>query len=122
MGIRINALTDTNNKFVKAADEYLEIFIIKYFSIFKSWYYRFTNDYKIEQEALKTLKNLTQVVISNKRMNKDNKTVVKSEEDFGIKPKMALLDMLMNLNEKDSLTEEELNDQVNTFLFAVRMK
>lgn len=122
MGKQINAQLEENNKYVKAVDDFMELFMLRYFSILRKykWFYRFTEDYEKEQKILNTLKNLTSIVISNKKQQKATEIKKNENEDFGIKKRLALLDLLLDLKDEDALTDKELNDQVNTFLFAVR--
>lgn len=96
--------------------------MLKFFSVLKRFrfYYRFTADYKREQKCLKVLKTMTKIVVENRRNereSKQNKANVE-ENEFGIKKKIAFLDLLMNL-EDEVLTNDEINDEVNTFLFGV---
>lgn len=51
----------------------------------------------------------------NKSSNQDNL------DEFGVKRKRAFLDLLLELRDtENSLSDEELINEVNTFLFAVK--
>lgn len=123
MGIKINAQQNENKAYVHAVGEFMELYMLKFFSILKRFrfYYLLTADYKKEQKCLKVLKNMTRIVVENKRKEREGKQKddITDENEFGIKKKVAFLDVLMNLEDGDVLTNEEINDEVNTFLFGV---
>lgn len=126
MGFKVNAQLKENKEYVNAVEEFMELYMLKYFSLLRryNWYYRFTSDYKKEQKTLKILKNMTKVVVANRKKERDaneNKTTVNADNEFGIKKRTAFLDLLLDMKDEDALTEQELNDEVNTFLFAVNM-
>lgn len=122
MGIKINAQLKENKDYVYAVEHFLEIYMLKYFSLLMrcQWYYRMTELYKKEQQILKTLKNMTKLVIKT-RIGEREKLGNKEESinEFGIKKKKAFLDLLLDLKDDGQLSEQEVNDNVNTFLFGV---
>lgn len=74
--------------------------------------FRFTEDYQIEAEAVRRIRNFTQQVIDERRLNKESDSKSK---------KSSLLDILLQAKIDDKpMTDEELIDEVQSFLFAVK--
>lgn len=121
MGVKINAQLNENLEFVGAINNFLDILMRRYFAFLKrfDFYYKFTEDYKNEKKSVKILNEMTQRVIEDRKRERLNNDVnnAKSDQDLGIKKKVALLDLLLDL--KDQFTDKELCDEVNTFFFAV---
>lgn len=122
MGVKINAQLNENPEYVAAVKDFLDILMRRYFSFLKrfDFYYKFTEDYKKEQKSLAILNGMTQRVVENRkkeRAKKVNNVNKENEQDLGIKRKVALLDLLLDL--RDEFTDKELCDEVNTFFFAV---
>lgn len=124
MGIQLNSQKNKNIEYVRAIEDYLDLFIVKYFSIFRRFdsYYRLTKDYKREQEALCIIHDMTRSVIRNReneRKNTNNIKVGDVNNEFGIKRKIAFMDLLLDLKDRGNFTERDIRDEANTFLVAV---
>lgn len=124
MGLKLNIQLKENKDYVHAVDNFMTNLLGRYFSLLKryQWYYQFTNDYQVEQKLTKTLRGMAKMVIKkgiqerNARGPTNNEAI---EDEFGIKKKLAFLDLLLQLKGEKQMSEQELNNQVNTFLFAV---
>lgn len=127
MGVKINAQLNENREYVQAVKDFLELLMEKYFSFLKriNCYYKLTNDYVREEKSLKILNEMTKRVIENRKKERANmkhsNNTNEAEQEFGIKKKVALLDLLLNLKDDDSFTDQELCDEVNSFFFAVTL-
>lgn len=124
MGTSVNAQDDVDSEYVKCVDILLGILIDRAFSPFlqNEFLYRFSNTYRIEQQALKVVHGYSRSVI-NKRMAEFSKSQ-KEEESFGdtmgIKKKKAFLDLLLEYSSKDpSFTFDDICQEVDTFMFEV---
>jgi cytochrome P450 family 4 len=81
-----------------------------------------TQDKKDHDKCLKLLHGFTQDIVKKRRqtITNDEGDVSKlDEEDFGIKRRMALLDVLLKSTVDDGrpLTNEEISEEVDTFMF-----
>jgi cytochrome P450 family 4 len=105
-----------------------EISFMKMFDIVKQveFLYRFTEMHKQERKCLKTLHAFTDSVIAAKRkelMNKidDEAESANSKNDFGIRKKTALLDLLLQSTiDGKPLSDRDIREEVDTFMFAVK--
>lgn len=84
--------------------------------------YRFTEMYRQEQRVLKTLHDFTKSVIVSRKQElaaADMKSAV-DENDMGIKKKTAFLDLLLQSTvEGQPLSNEDIREEVDTFMFEV---
>lgn len=122
MGYKMNAQTNGNFEYVEAVHGYLEIFIERFFSVLNRFdcFYKLTPSYRNETKYLKILKGMTKRVIDNHKIEKGEND---ESSEFGIKRKLAFLDLLLKQQGfENALDVEEINDEVNTFLFAVRKR
>ncbi|KAI4465971.1 cytochrome p450 family 4 [Holotrichia oblita] len=122
MGTSVNAQDDVNSEYVKCVDILLGILIDRAFSPFlqNEFLYRFSNTYRIEQQALKVVHGYSRSVI-NKRMTeflKNQKEEESCVDIMGIKKKKAFLDLLLEYSSKDpSFTFDDICQEVDTFMF-----
>lgn len=120
MGVKLNAQEEPQSDYVRAVKDMCRIIVERSISATKRFFllYRFSEDYKIEQNALKILHSLSNSVIASRKneVNK-NKYRVEVEEN----KKRPLLDILLIESNKETepLTDEELRQEVDTFMFAV---
>lgn len=94
---------------------------LKRFDVF----YRLTSMFRQEKKALKILHDFTLSVIASRKKEllskgaKPAKSV--SDDGFGIKKKTAFLDMLLESTiEGDALSDEDIREEVDTFMFEVK--
>lgn len=125
MGVPINAQHNENREYTDAIDNYLKLFILKFFSIIRRVkpYYKLTKDYETEEKVSKIIKDMTKMVIERCKERRQDHNIDKTnlrEDEFGIKRKVALMDLLLDLYYNKDFTEEDLNDEANTFIIAVR--
>lgn len=123
MNMRINAMNDGSIEYVNAVKIYLEIFLVRFFSLTMQHdvIFKFTKGYRLQQEAVKILKGFTESVIKKRR--EERKLAVKEEaisdnNSLGIKKRIAFLDLLLDLAEEEGLTDDEIREEVDTFMFA----
>lgn len=126
MGVKINAQKYPKSDYVAAVNSMCRIIVERSVSPFKRFwiFYRFTQDYQIEQKALKILHNMSNSVIKSRKeelSNKENELI--EVDEFGKKKRCKpLLDILLSYSMKEdeaALTDEELRQEVDTFMFAV---
>ncbi|CAG9763236.1 unnamed protein product [Ceutorhynchus assimilis] len=119
-GTPINAQAQGNPKYVAAVKTFLEIFVFRFYSGFMGHplLFRFSEHYKVYHETLNVLHDFCEKVIKKRKEEfaKKGKMTVNNEE--GIKIRSALLDMLLEANQNGgNLTDEDIRDEVNTFMF-----
>lgn len=91
----------------------------KRFNIF----YRFSKMYHQELDALKILHGFTDSVIASRRKELITKIETNSDnnnDELGIKKKTAFLDLLLKSTiEGQPLSNEDIREEVDTFMFEV---
>lgn len=124
MGVNINAQKHPSSDYVRSVKEMCRIVMSRAISIIKhnDFLYRFTNDYGKEQNALECLHDFSNTVIKKKKkelLRSNHKNNESSINEFGIKEKKVFLDLLIEFSqkEKDPLTDLELREEVDTFVF-----
>ncbi|XP_075228426.1 cytochrome P450 4C1-like isoform X3 [Lycorma delicatula] len=123
MGIQINAQLEKENEFARAIHDVT--FAVLYRAI-KPWLFpRILFDISPTgisfNKKVKLIHNFIQELIDNKRKQRAEGKVVENEKEsdetsfaYGQKKKAAFLDLLIDYD----LTDEEILNQVNTFMFA----
>lgn len=85
-------------------------------------FFRFSKYYKMEKDALKILHGFTDKVIQERHAElvKKQSSSKNDNDDIGIKKKTAFLDMLLQATtDGRPLTDIEIRDEVDTFMFEV---
>uniref|UniRef100_A0A914CPP3 Cytochrome P450 n=1 Tax=Acrobeloides nanus TaxID=290746 RepID=A0A914CPP3_9BILA len=116
MGIELNAQGDPNQPYVKAVEQYnlltFEFGLNPLNWIAPIWYA--TGKAKKRQETLETLLGFTQKVINERAEIFDE--LEKSGQKVE-KKRMAFLDMLLNMKNENQLSNEDIREEVDTFMF-----
>nr|WDY85989.1 cytochrome P450 4BR18 [Pagiophloeus tsushimanus] len=119
-GTPIGAQSQENPKYVAAVKTFLEIFVFRFFS---GWmghplFFRFSEPYKVFHETLNTLHVFCDKVIKKRKEEYAKLGRMTGEREDGVKIRSALLDMLLEANQNGgNLSDEDLRDEVNTFMF-----
>lgn len=120
MGTKINAQEDTYSNYVSCIKEECQILVDRARSILKSIdvMYVFYQDYWNERKVLKTLHNFTKTVLSKRKQEftkRDNSVKDKEHGRY-----LSFLDLLLEYSSgEDSMTDKEIAEEVDTFMFAV---
>ena len=112
MGTKLNVQSGENSRYVQSVQQMCRIVIERALSSIKFLNCTFwlSNDYYIQKSALKILHGFTLSVINSKR----NKTV------HGETKRMAFLDLLLKVsNDENVLKIDEIQEEVDTFMFEV---
>lgn len=128
MGVSVEAQKYEHSDYVKNVKLMCRIGLVRTTSIIKSndILYRFCPEFFWERKAIKELHDVTYSVI-DKRMNKTDGVIsdvvkVWDDSDIGKKKKLALLDILLaSTVEGEPLSREEIREEVDTFMFEVRI-
>ncbi|KYB27581.1 putative cytochrome P450 4d14-like Protein [Tribolium castaneum] len=110
MGTQINAQKGQNAKYVQSVREMCRILIDRGLSPLKilNNTYWMTKDYYIEKKSLKVLHSFTSSVIEKRKAERNERNCTK----------LAFLDLLLKFsNEGELLTDQELREEVDTFMF-----
>lgn len=124
MGVNINAQKHPTSEYVRSVKEMCRIVMARGMSYIWQidFFYRFTNDFKKEQKALEVLHGLSNSVIQQRKQEvwaKGDSDKNDENNELGTKRRKAFLDLLLEFsqNEKNPLTDEELREEVDTFMF-----
>lgn len=127
MGISINAQEDSTSDYVRSVKNMCRIIVERSISPIQMcpFMYPFTRNYWTEKNALKLLHKQTNEVIYARRKEletlKEN-YVDKNKEIFS-KKKKPFLDLLLETKIGDEpLTQEEIREEVDTFMFEVNIR
>ncbi|XP_017787229.1 PREDICTED: probable cytochrome P450 4d14 isoform X2 [Nicrophorus vespilloides] len=122
MGTSVNAQCNPDHKYMEAIKTMLDIAVARIMNpIYRNeWAYKFTNIYKTEMKALETITSFSLGIIEKRRKFLESRHSVDENEcdEFGKRRKMTFMDILLKstINGKP-LTNEEIRQEVDTFLF-----
>lgn len=123
MGTSINAQSDTESEYVYSVKQMCRMTHERTTNPLKNIDALFwlTKDAKIEQKAVDVLHRHTDKVIRNRKQTKLPKSDSILEDGDGKKRKLALLDLLLEYNMRDEplISEKEIREEVDTFMFGV---
>ncbi|XP_053692133.1 probable cytochrome P450 4d14 [Sabethes cyaneus] len=117
----------TQSSYTLAVEEMATIAFLRMFNrfYFSDFIFRFSKFYPTYGRCLKTIQNFTLSIIEKRRKTlqqnaaEDGQQPPQGNDDLGSKPKMALLDILLQTNiDGRPLTDEEIREEVDTFMFA----
>ncbi|KAJ8715557.1 hypothetical protein PYW07_010039 [Mythimna separata] len=121
-GITAEEDKDFNNLYMAAVDQILNIIALRFSNVWlqSELVYSFTRLKKKQDEVIKVLNAMSTAVI--KRKKELMKSVPRSEWEeqrkrSGIKCK-ALMDLLLELSEENTLTDKEIREEVDTAIVA----
>ncbi|XP_014474605.1 PREDICTED: cytochrome P450 4c3-like [Dinoponera quadriceps] len=119
MGIQLNAQNNYNNEYVIAVDKVASIMQMRFTNIWISFdpIFKMTRWGKEHDSALRIINELVGKVVA------DRKTEWISKRDGNFNEpttrKQAMLDLLLEMSHKHTdLTDEDIRDEVNTFMYA----
>lgn len=123
MGISLHTQEDETCEYVKSVKEMGRILMTRALTIkHLDLVYRFSRDYYKEKNALKILHGVTDSVIAEKRkqLQNDKKASNENNLEFGVKKRLAFLDLLMNIEiDGEPLSDADIREEVDTFMFEV---
>jgi cytochrome P450 family 4 len=120
MGVKVAAQEGHNTEYVEAVRGYLDIFIVRTFSPLYKFdpLFKLSPMYTTYKKCLKTLHAFSNNIIIRRRAEKSEQnldsTVV---SDDGTKRKVALLDMLLESENYNVLSNEDIREEIDTFMF-----
>lgn len=124
MGVKINAQEAPQSEYVTAVKDMCRIIVDRSVSATKRFnlLYRLSADYAVERRAVHVLHSLSNSVIKARKEEMKEKPQDANVDEFGVKRRnKALLDILLEASQKEEqpLTDDELRQEVDTFMFAV---
>ncbi|KAI8115367.1 Cytochrome P450 4d2 [Lucilia cuprina] len=129
MGVKINAQMDSKSDVVKAIIEVTDIMSIRFirpqYAYIPTLRLFSPKTYHSQEKNIKILHDFTEKIIAERQKSllKDqdqNKGLELNDDpqDLGLKKRMALLDVLLQSTvEGETLTDKQIRDEVNTFMF-----
>lgn len=121
MGTVINAQDNPNLAFVHSIQEMCHLIFLRVMSPLRvNWIYRLTKFYQREVNALKELRNFSDTIIAKRKAVLEQKGTFDAVDEFGTKRKHSFLDVLLQATVNGrKLTDEEIRNEVDTFMFEV---
>ncbi|XP_026682214.1 cytochrome P450 4C1-like [Diaphorina citri] len=127
MGSEINAQASSESDYVRAVYDISTLVLERMMRpwLWPSLIFGLTRDGKRHEENLKILHGFTRRVIEERKAARAAGGVREGndlDENFGKKKRVAFLDLLLEASESSEtpLTDEELREEVDTFMFEVR--
>lgn len=123
MGTQVNTQMGNNFEYINAVKQYLQLVLKKQFSMIKRFdiFYKQTVDYKLLHKLADTLHSFTNSVIRKRRKELLKSTQIEKNGDDGSKKKEVFLNLLLQVNNEGTpLTDEDIREEVDTFMFEVK--
>lgn len=127
MGVKVNAQEDPTNEYVVAVSKMCNIMMLRANSAWKRFdlLFRFTNTFSLQTKILKVIHGFTKSVIEKRHqelLQNNNKSPSSNiKDDIGTKKKCVFLDVLLQSTiDGKPLTDDDIIDEVETFLLGVR--
>ncbi|XP_026678195.1 cytochrome P450 4c3-like [Diaphorina citri] len=122
MGRKINAQDDSNSEYVKAVYEIGSIIQKRQAKIHlqPDFLFRLSSLYKNHQRCLNTLHSFSYKVINERKADlKARRNIEETMEDSAedVKKRPAFLDLLIEASERHNLSDENIREEVDTFMF-----
>uniref|UniRef100_A0A2M4DLR0 Putative cytochrome n=1 Tax=Anopheles darlingi TaxID=43151 RepID=A0A2M4DLR0_ANODA len=126
MGTKVNAQLNADSEYVQAVKDITKLIQSRIFDFLlrNNFFYRFSDNRRKQQAALKVLHGYTDSVIRGRKEELhreamgDVSKVDINENDLGIKKRMAFLDLLLQSTiDGQPLTDLEIREEVDTFMF-----
>ncbi|KAI5703803.1 hypothetical protein M8J75_016388 [Diaphorina citri] len=123
MGRKINAQGDSNSDYVKAVYEIGSIIQKRQAKIYlqPDILFRLSSLYKKHQCCLNTLHSFSYKVINERKAElearKNTEDETKEDPTEHVKKRPAFLDLLIEASERHNLTDENIREEVDTFMF-----
>ncbi|EFA09279.1 cytochrome P450 4c3 isoform X2 [Tribolium castaneum] len=120
MGISINAQEDSTSDYVQSVKNVCRIMVERSISPLQMcpFMYPLTKNYWTEKKSLKILHKQTNDVINARRKELESSKEVSSYEENFTKKKKPFLDLLLETKiDNRLLTQEEIREEVDTFMF-----
>ncbi|XP_018800716.1 PREDICTED: cytochrome P450 4ae1 [Bactrocera latifrons] len=130
MGVCVHAQQDSKSDFVQAVNDVTNIVATRFIRpilVFPRLFKLLRpQQYEKQMEGIRIMHRFTEQIIEERRTALQNKYNTSTESavnpemlDIGLKPRMALLDVLLQSTTTDGqpLTDAQIRDEVNTFMF-----
>ncbi|XP_017784596.1 PREDICTED: cytochrome P450 4c3-like [Nicrophorus vespilloides] len=121
MGTNVNAQLNAESAYVKSVRTMGEIVARRSFNIFtqNDFLYFFTKDYRTEKKLVAIIHEYTNSVIAQRKKVLESQNIDTKVNELGRKRRLAFLDLMLQSSvDGQILTDEEIRDEVNTFMFA----
>ncbi|GAB0097248.1 Cytochrome P450 [Sergentomyia squamirostris] len=124
MGTPVNSLLNENMEYVEGVKEITNILHKRMYNALLRLdiFFKLSKSGAQERKAVKILHKWTDRVIQTRKKylaEKKTPQIISEDDDIGQKNKMALLDILLQSQaDNNSLSDEDIREEVNTFMFA----
>ncbi|XP_051155980.1 cytochrome P450 4C1-like [Leptopilina boulardi] len=122
MGANIDVQRNQDIEYIKALEVLLQVLVKRIFYPWLNydWIFYKTKMGKDFKRSVELTNNFTIGIIKKRRQLRKLKNSEDKRDEFGKRQKKAFLDLILDLdeNEKVHMTDEEIREQVETFMFA----
>ncbi|XP_052890672.1 cytochrome P450 4d1-like [Anopheles moucheti] len=125
MGTKVNAQINSTSNYVLAVKEITNLIQLRFYDFLIRYdiFFRLSANCRKQRKVLKILHDYTDSVVKGRRQQLEAKSNIEeteegSDQDLGIKKRMAFLDMLLQATiDGRPLTDLEIREEVDTFMF-----
>lgn len=121
MGTSVNAQINSESEYVRSLKELCKIITDRIFNPFLHYtiLYIFSTHYRQEMKCLKYIHGYIKSVITKRKAELEDNEPTDTYNEIGIKKRLAFLDLILQERKTNKFTDKEIEDEVNTFMFAV---
>lgn len=119
MRIDANAQITGDMTYINAVKRFLDIYEMRFFSFFNRYelFFRFSSEYKQYKRDISFLQTFTKKIIEQRKQERCSNQTEEEFDEFGRrKRRKVFLDILLD---SDSMSDTEIREEVDTFLFGV---
>lgn len=120
MRIDVNVQETGDTTYIDAVKRFLEVYFVRFFSLFNKYdiFFQFAPEYKQFRSDIELLQSFTRNIIQQRKQERSSENTNEEVDEFGRrKRKKVFLDILLDSNR---MSDQEIREEVDTFMFGVQ--